>query len=226
MNKVYISQLADNIIKDYLNNLGYEVILVKPMADIDPAIACHPDIYVCHLASKGIFDQPGCLEDKDLVFHGEPSKLTHDYPGHAIYNGCSTGKYFIHNLKITDSDLLEAVRKAGLIEVHVAQGYAKCSCVVVDEDSIITADQGIAKAAKAAGLDVLVVKVGEVALDGYPYGFIGGASGKVGKTIVFNGNLSSHTDYLAIKDFIESRGLSIKYFDEYPLTDIGSIIEE
>ena len=192
--------------------MGFEIELVFPMTEIDGAIACHPDIYMCHLGQS--------------LFAGDQSKLAYDYPGHAIYNGCSTGKYFIHNLKITDSSLLEEVESQGQIPVHVAQGYAKCSCIVVDENSIITADMGIAKAATSAGLDVLVIKPGQVALDGYPYGFIGGASGKLGNTIIFNGDLSAHSDYLAIKDFIESRGLEIKYFEEYPLTDIGSIIEE
>lgn len=213
MNKVYISKFADNRIKAYLENAGYQVVLISPMADIDTAISCHPDIYICHLS-------------KDRVFHGNPAKLTYHYPGHAIFNGCSTGKFFIHNLKITDAELLDAVDNYGLRKVHVAQGYAKCSCVVVDEDSIITADMGIAKAATKSGLQVLVIEPGQVVLEGYPYGFIGGASGKVGKTIVFSGNLEDHSDFLAIKDFIEERGLTIKYFKDYPLTDIGSIIFE
>ena len=212
MNKVYISHLADNRIKEYIESLGFELSLVKSMADIDDAISCHPDIYMCHLGKK--------------LFSGDPAKLTHDYPGHAIYNGCSTGKYFIHNLKITDEKLLEEVDRIGLTKVHVAQGYAKCSCVVVDEDSIITADRGIAKAAIAAGMNVLVIDPKQVVLDGYPYGFIGGASGKVGNTILFNGDLRRHSNYNEIVDFIERRGVSIKYFEEYPLTDIGSIIEE
>ena len=210
MNKVYISHLADNRIKAYLESMGFELELVFPMAEIDEAISCHPDIYMCHLGKS--------------IYLGDPSKLTHDYPGHAIYNGCSTGKYFIHNLKITDDKLLEEVKASGLIPIHVAQGYAKCSCIVVDENSIITADRGIAKAATSAGLDVLVIKPGQVVLDGYPYGFIGGTSGKVENTILFNGDISSHSDYLAIKDFIESRNLKLKYFEDYPLTDIGSIL--
>ena len=57
-------------------------------------------------------------------------------------------------------------------------------------------------------------------------GFIGGASGKVGNLILFNGDLRKHSNYKEIKDFIERRGVSIKYFEGYPLTDIGSIIEE
>lgn len=212
MSNVYISHLANNKIKNFLIEYGYKILEVNPMAAIDSAINSHPDIYMCHLGKE--------------LFHGDPSKLTHDYPGHAIYNGCSTGKYFIHNLNITDKELLEKVEKYELIKVHVNQGYAKCSCIVVDENSIITADRGIAKVATDAGLNVLVIDHAQVELDGYPYGFIGGASGKVGNLILFNGDLRKHSNYKEIKDFIERRGVSIKYFEGYPLTDIGSIIEE
>lgn len=212
MKKIFISKYADNLLKDFLTGQGYFIEEISALADIDEAISCHPDIYMCDLGNT--------------LFKGDPAKLAYDYPGHAIYNGCSTGKYFIHNSKITDQALKDAAAESGLIPVNVAQGYSKCNCVVVDEDSIITSDAGIEKACTAAGLNVLMVSRGQVVLEGYPYGFLGGASGKVENTIIFNGNLAAHSDYNAIKTFIESRGLEVIYFDSYPLTDIGSIIEE
>lgn len=212
MKKIFISKYADNLLKDFLTDQGYFIEEISALADVDPAISCHPDIYMCDLGSS--------------LYQGDPAKLTYDYPGHAIYNGCSTGKYFIHNSKITYHALKDAAEANGLIPVHVAQGYSKCNCVVVDEDSIITSDAGIEKACTTAGMNVLMVSRGQVVLEGYPYGFLGGASGKVENTIIFNGNLAAHSDYNAIKTFIESRGLEVVYFDSYPLTDIGSIIEE
>ena len=98
--------------------------------------------------------------------------------------------------------------------------------MVVDEDSIITADRGIWKAAARAGVDVLLIERGQVILPGYPYGFIGGASGKVGNTIIFNGDITRHSDFARIKDFIAERGKEMVWFSEYRLTDIGSVIEE
>ena len=44
--------------------------------------------------------------------------------------------------------------------------------------------------------------------------------------MIFNGDITRHSDYARIRDFIESRGLDIVFFKEYRLTDIGSIIEE
>ena len=219
MSNVYISPLADNKIKEYLSNAGYNVVEIEGSTAIDEAIAYHPDIYMCNLGKP----LPG---NASCIFHGDAQKLTKDYPGHAIYNGCSTGKYFLHNLKITDSQLLSAVDQLDLIKVHVPQGYAKCNILVVDESSIITSDLGIAKAATNTDLNVLVIDKGQVVLDGYPYGFLGGASGKVGNVILFNGDLSKHSNFLEVKRFIEDRGFEIKYFEGYPLTDIGSIIVE
>ena len=108
--------------------------------------------------------------------------------------------------------------------VNVRQGYAKCSTVIVDEDSIITYDRGLGQRCIEAGMDVLFVSPGHVLLEGYESGFLGGASGRIGDTVYFNGDLTEHPDFQAIKDFIEERGLSSKWFPDWPLTDIGTIL--
>ena len=212
MSRIFISSQANAILPEYLRERGHSVSFVKARAGMNRAIASHPDIYMC------------CLGD--TVFHGDPSLLLPSYPGDSIYNGCSTGHFFIHNLNHTAPDLLSAVEKAGQTVIHVSQGYSKCNCVVVDEKSIITADKGIERAAAAAGLDVLPITKAQVLIEGYQYGFLGGASGRVGDEIIFNGDLSQHSDYAAIREFIENRGLRVVFFRDYPLTDIGSIIEE
>lgn len=212
MSKIYISKSAEEPLKEYLKSRGHILCQIEGHSNIDPLIACHPDVYMCKLGN--------------MIFHGDPAVLTRDYPGNSIYNGCSTGKFFIHNLKITSPKLLEAVDSLGQIKVHTAQGYAKCSCVTVDEDSIITADRGIEKAAKKAGMDVLLVEPAQVLLPGYKYGFLGGASGRAANEIIFNGDISAHSDYKRIKEFIENRNLKMIYFPQYPLTDIGSVIED
>ena len=117
-------------------------------------------------------------------------------------------------------------KSMGLTFIDVPQGYARCSCLPVDETSIITADRGIIGPCRAAGLSVLEVTPGHVLLPGYTYGFIGGCGGRVGDTIVFHGSLNQHPDGDAIRRFIEERGLACVDFPEFPLTDIGSIIEE
>ena len=212
MSKIYISKLAGGALREYLQNHGHTLRVINGHPNVDTPISCHPDIYMCRIGDK--------------TFHGNPELLSSEYPGDAIYNACSTGKFFIHNLKITESELLQLAESTKQIKVHVSQGYTKCSCVAVDESSIITSDRGIEQAAKKAGMDVLLVEPAQVILPGYKYGFLGGASGRIGDEIVFNGDLAAHSDYEEIKSFIQERGLRLVYFRQYPLTDIGSIIEE
>lgn len=209
-NKVIVSIDAGEELKAYLGQRA-QVILFGGIDTVADPIRNHPDLVYCRLKD-------------DAIFVGNDRLLTPKYPGDIIYNGFSTGKYFIHDLRHTDRLLLKAVQDLGLIPVNVKQGYACCSIVPVDEDSIITADRGIARAVEDAGITVLSVEPGQVELPGYDNGFLGGTSGRVGGEIVFNGDLSAHPDYRAIKDFIEERGLGLKYFDSYPLRDIGSVI--
>lgn len=185
-----------------------------PALPVAPAICHHPDLLHCSLG-------PGMP-----VFHGEAFRLGPRYPADVAYNACCTGKYFIHNLKYTDPDLLRLAKSIGLTLVHVPQGYTRCCCLPVDRDSVITADQGIIGPCRRAGLQVLEAGPDFVRLPGYPYGFLGGAAGRIGDTILFHGSLSSHPDGARIRAFIGARGLDCLDFPDFPLTDIGSIIEE
>lgn len=233
MSKIYISELASADLIEYLLDCGHNVDIfgsnstrfddctqvrrLSPIKNVDRAIACHPDVLLCTLKHG-------------LIFHGKPECLNAKYPGDSIYNGCSTGRFFIHNLRITDQSLLEEADKLGLIKTHVPQGYSRCSTGVVDENSVITYDRGIAAACAAHGraqqLNVLLIRPGHILLPGYASGFIGGTCGRVGSELLFNGDLSAHPDFESIKEFAETRGITCRWFDDIPLTDIGSIIEE
>lgn len=212
ISKIYISRSACRPLIEYLTQKGCELVFAKKA--VNSHIGCHPDILYCHLGGG-------------KVFHGDSRALGPVYPADCIYNACSTGKYFIHNLNVTDSALLKEADKMGLKKIHVSQGYARCSALSIDKNSVITYDRGIARACRhQGGPEVLLVQPGHVLLPGYGSGFIGGCGGCVGNEIVFNGDLSAHPDFEAINDFIGKRGLRLVYFKGEPLTDIGSVIEE
>ena len=212
MSKIYLSAEAEECVRDTLSSQGHQIINIVPSPLVDRRIASHADLFFCDLGQ--------------LLFHGEPSRLGRLYPKDIPYNACSTGKYFIHNLKYTDPLLHSEAKKLGQIFIHVAQGYARCSCLPVDADSVITADLGIASACRRAGLHVLTIRTGHILLPGFSSGFIGGAAGRIGTQIFFHGDLLSHPDSRAITDFIRERGLEWVSFPEFPLTDIGSLLEE
>ena len=149
------------------------------------------------------------------------------YPDNASMCALALEGFLVHRLDITDRVILQYCRERGFREIHVNQGYTKCSCVRVDGKSVITSDPGVyAALAGVPELSVLKICPGFVSLPGYGTGFIGGASGRVGDEVVFNGDLSEHPDFRQISAFIAERGLRVKHFPGLPLTDVGSIIEE
>ncbi len=212
MNKIYLAQNAHRRLIEYLSAKGYVLEFISSRGLVDPAISCHPDVFMCKM---------GLSSDVAFCFAQE-GELEKGYPAEAAFNAVCTGRYFIHNLNITNSRLLTMARDMGMECIHVPQGYTKCSTVIADERSIITYDRGIAKA--CSELDVLLISSGHVILPGYDTGFIGGCSGRIGNELIFNGDLSVHPDFDRIRSFIHDRGLKCVWFPEYPLTDIGSIL--
>lgn len=209
--KATLSKNAGKELVAYLEEKGYTIELFGPVESAAEPVSCHPDMFLCSLK-------------EDVLYRGDEKLVGRTYPDDIRYNACSTGKFFIHNLRYTDAGLLKKAGELGLKAVDIAQGYAKCSIVAVDEDSIITYDDGIADACRKAGMNVLKIRPGFISLPGYDTGFIGGCSGRLPDEIVFNGNLKEHPDYEAIRSFTESRGLPCRYFESYRLTDIGTVI--
>ena len=80
---------------------------------------------------------------------------------------------------------------------------------------------------KNDGVDVLVISSGNIVLEGYDYGFIGGASGKLNdESVIFFGNIKKHPDYRAIKAFLyKHKSNMIIACEDMPLTDIGGIVK-
>lgn len=233
MNTIFISADANVILKIYLREKGHHLIEIGRTPFVYDAIAAHPDIYLCKLKESIVISreqfpliQPalGALQGQPAVHLGA-SSLGYNYPENIKYNGVQMGKYFIHHTRHTDPVLLQAAKEEGLEILHVKQGYSKCNLAVVDEESAITSDAGMAKVLQAKGLQVLLISPGHIILSGFPYGFLGGACGRAGQELIFHGDLSCHPDFKTIQDFVESRHITLKYFTQFPLTDIGSVIE-
>lgn len=230
MNRILISENANDIIKKYLAT-KCPIIQIKKTDVVYDAISSHVDIYICKIKNNIIIAKEQLeliqydLEQSQIKCRKGTSLLGHKYPKNIRYNAVYMGEYLIHNTKHTDAAVLDEAQKNGLEIIPVKQGYTKCNLVVINDYSVITSDEGLKHTLEQKNIDVLLIQKGFVKLEGFEYGFLGGASGKIGNTIVFNGNLEEHPDYMRIKQFIESKGLKLKYFIQYPLEDIGSIIE-
>ena len=101
---------------------------------------------------------------------------------------------------------------------------SKCSTLIVGENDIITADRGIHRVAQSAGINSLLIGVGNVSLEPYEYGFIGGASGTLGNTVYFCGDLKEHPDKQKIVEFISACGKECVFLPFERLSDMGSIL--
>ena len=212
MIKIYLSECANPILVQYLKAQRYEISYVNSTSATYASISSHPDIYLCKMGFR-------------KVFYGNIDQLGFEYPDTAKFNAVVMGKYFIHNIKYTSKDLLEHAKRADKVVIDVPQGYTKCNMAIVGDYAAITSDLGIAAALQETEIDLLVIEPGHVCLQGQEHGFIGGASGLVGNEMIFHGNLSMHPDFDRIVEFVQRHGCELKYFEEFELEDIGSIIE-
>ncbi len=211
---------------------GVRCITPPCLSFLPSAMGRHADLQLCHLGGSFILAAPEVFSfyEETLspygfsVLCGE-THLQSTYPGDAAYTIARIGNVAIHNPEITDPVALRFFEKHGISVIPVRQGYAKCMVVPVDETSLITADRGVARAARAAGLSVLEIAEGGVELSGFPYGFLGGASGKTAAdTLFFTGKISAHPSYANIKNFLDERGIKIRE-GRIPISvDIGSVL--
>ena len=208
MKRAYISCRAYSETKHRLCDMGYTVTELTEGEYPYPAVSSHPDMYMCAANNR--------------IIMPENPKSRHYLAQNCIF----LDDYFIHNLKYTAPEILSEAKAQELELINVKQGYTKCSCAVIDGRSIITADKGIISVLNGKNVEVLEIEAGHVLLDGFEYGFIGGASGRVQDCMMFNGDLSSHPDGERIRDFVKSRGIDIFEVKNKPLYDIGTIFTE
>ena len=166
----YISPNAYDETKNFIRQSGYNIVEVDYPDHVSAPVSTHPDIFICKMEFP-------TNNNSSKIFFGDIKKLGNKYPDEAIYNACATGKYFVHNLKISDSDILDWAEQNGLEFVDVPQGYTRCNLLPVGPSNFITSDMGIFKALNNAGAEVLLISNKNVALAGYEYGFLPGCAG-------------------------------------------------
>ncbi|MDL2247722.1 hypothetical protein LJC05_03215 [Bacteroides sp. OttesenSCG-928-J23] len=218
---------------DYIANAleqrGIEVFQLPPHPGLPPPVSCHADMLLHHLGEGGVVLAEGMdRAAAAMVFSGflvTTAPLQAEYPGDIALNCFVLKKYLFCEQENTAESLLNYYQLNGAEVVPIRQGYAKCSVCIVDEESAITADMGLAAAMEQRGIQVLRVCQGHIQLPGYPFGFIGGCAAKLDKNqLAFFGELSTHPDALIIRQFCLERGVAPVSLCAGPLTDIGGAI--
>lgn len=146
-----------------------------------------------------------------------------DYPNDVKLNLAICGKSAICNPKTLDRRILQALAEGGYKIYAVNQGYAGCSALFVNENAVITTDDGISKQLQDK-LCILKITPHGITLKGYDYGFIGGAAKMItDDTMLFFGDITQHADYIKINSFLDKYGVKIKH-TAGALCDIGGMI--
>lgn len=213
-----------------VGELGIEII---PSETLDKLLAfekSHIDIQMLHYDKDTVFVLNECTNlKKDLESYFKNiitinKKIERKYPNNVLLNAVSIDNKIICNYDTVDSTIKKKMEQNRTYVYRVKQGYTKCSTCIVTEDSIITSDKSIYNATQN-DFDVLLIEPGYIDLPGTNYGFIGGCSFKMNKSILaFTGEIKNHPNYNCIKAFCRNHNVYTESLMNRNLLDIGSII--
>ncbi len=225
---------APQIIADALHALGFSVRSLPCDSRLARPVRSHTDMLMLPVgstvftsseylsAAHGIFDE---LERLGYEIVACDTKIESEYPHDVAFDALVLKSAIIARLDSLPDEVKAHAANMGIALLDTKQGYAKCSAVRVSESAVITADKNIAKAAETAGADALLISAApeKIRLDGYDYGFIGGASGVLEDTVYFTGDISSHPDAERIAEFCKAHKKKMISLSSEPLNDVGGI---
>ncbi len=223
------ADVNDIALKNAFDKLSIKVVPVIQNKLLDTPVSKHADILGDYVG-KSIF-----LADKNqtelcnfINNNGGKSVIIENiqspYPNDCLLNFADIGDYIIGNKSILTDEIVKYLPSKPIIDVK--QGYSKCSVCICKRNTIITDDISVYNAVlQYDNINSLLIEKGSVHINKYDYGFIGGCCGLINKNVlIFNGDLSLHSDFDKIKNFLYDNGVDYIDIKGKPLTDIGSII--
>lgn len=198
---------------------------------IENATKNHADMLCAHLGGRYfIVEQENDFLKEELRDFGFQTVMAKEplgaaYPKDCLLNCVLLGKLLLCNTKTVDQSLLRYCMNNRVEVIHTEQGYTKCNTCIVSEDAVITSDLSVYMALKGK-VDVLPIEIGHIELEGYEYGFIGGASGLIDRDkLAFAGDLSLHPSCERITSFLKKHHVEpISLLPGKLLRDVGSIL--
>ena len=217
---------------DKLSAAGHLAVPGTAVPALPASIRTHPDIQIHQLDTKLAICAPECfshyrrLLPQSIRLVKRKTCLSGTYPGDCAYNVARTGNYLFCNTNCVDPLLLTYYQRQGKQVFHVNQGYTKCNLCVISDQLVLTEDIGIHNTIMGYEISVasVLLPVGAVALEGFPYGFIGGACGRASHTVYWFGDPASCGYYSRIRELLYSHGIQSIALDNGPLRDLGGII--
>ena len=223
------ADVDDFALKSIFNELSIKVVSVSRNEFLDSPVDKHADILANYvgkstfLVDKNQKELCSFIENnvgKSVVIENIKSP----YPDDCLLNFADIGEYIICNRSILTEEIVKYLPNKVIVDVK--QGYSKCSVCICGYNTIITDDKSVYNAVlQYNNINSLLIEKGSVRINKYDYGFIGGCCGLIDKnTLLFNGDLSLHSDFDKIKKFLYDNGINYIDIKGKPLTDIGSII--
>ena len=227
----FVDYRISNTEEKSLKYLGANIIKVPPCDNLYEAIKGHVDIQlniinkkkkeiIIHKDISNTFKNE--LIKNNINFIESEKSLGLKYPNNIFLNALVLENCFIHNLKYSDEILLKT--QSNKISINVNQGYTKCSSLVVNEKSIITNDTGIYNSLLKYDFDILLIPPGDIVLEGFEYGFIGGTGGLIdSSTMAFFGSLENYKYGKEVENFLKKHNVNPIYLSNGKLYDRGSL---
>ena len=229
-------------IVEALRDRGYTVLALPPFDALAAPVCDHADMLLCTLGKRlfcpGVYaeqsDARAVLDEccrrtgLELFPLPENEKFSPIYPNDVKLNALVLGSRLYARLDAISPALCRYAETAVRLKLtDVRQGYTRCSTAPVAPNAIITADRGIADAAHSAGHDVLLIEPGHIALPGYDYGFIGGATGydATSRVLYLCGSPDAHPDWQSgrIPSFCQAHGCEVVILPHIEWLDVGGI---
>jgi hypothetical protein len=212
----------------------FNIVQLPPDTSLPEAVCGHSDLLIFRLgnhlitrksyypAAKGEIDF--ICEEASLELILSNSEAGKKYPKDCSLCAAISGDNIICRKASADSEILRLADSLGYKVSDVNQGYSKCSCAILADGAIITADRGIAAVARENGIEALLISEGHIDLPGYSHGFIGGATGLCGSKLYFCGDLKTHPDSEAIEAFAKQHNTECVSLCNGNLFDVGTLI--
>lgn len=223
MKNIYISSDASEKIISSLTKYGYRPILLPRTERLQLPVSKHADMLLHRLGEKLLlcgyyFDENKELFSDDEVLitdetHGEK------YPNDILFNTFVYNNKLVGRIDCLSCEILKYYSECEMIKVK--QGYAKCSCIVTP-NICITADCGIYEA--LGEKECLIIRQGDVGLEGYDHGFIGGASYYDNGVVYFFGNVYTHPDGEYIVKTLKEYDIECICLSDGTLCDLGGAV--
>ena len=216
--KAFVSAIISDEIKENLKNLGIECFDAPVCSNLNSELKYHPDI-VLNNPHKGVWYYTGDTIDSDLLTKGN-TELSDKYP-----NDCAYNCFVVDGVLYGGKSAADEIKKYAEKHIVIAQGYTKCSTVILSSESFITSDASVYKALVKEGKNVLSVCNGGILLNGYSCGFIGGCTGVLGsKILAVTGNAKLLEDYERIQVFCKNLGYDVISLSKSQPYDYGGIL--